>query len=202
MAHHVLEMYDCLDDSGWRRLFEQNDVEPQFSRHGEARSILCITWNSSEVQLHVIFQMVDSILRLAKAQCTLYTNVIEPPYRMQPDILDHGEIFHQWWRGRFQNLLLWPEGDDLPEALRQAVVRLFVEGRIHEWPAIVPQENGLTLQVIIDPAWRSRREQDCICDTLEAHSTPDHAVRVAFVAPKQSPYFPWVKRPTNEESKR
>lgn len=200
MTYHVLEMYDCLDTTSWRRLFERNEVEPQFSRHGEDLSILCVTWNSDEVTASAIYHLVNDILRELKTQSTLYTDVIEPPYRMQPQPLDHGKVVHQWWRGRHQNPLRWPAGDALPEAIRQGVVRLHVEDRCHAWPAVLPQERGVTLQFTVHPDWRTRTFEDSICDALEGLSTPDFPVRVTFVAEKKLPYFPWVKSPAEAGS--
>ncbi|MBZ9713799.1 hypothetical protein [Deinococcus multiflagellatus] len=197
--HHVLEMYDCLDDYGWRRLFKRNDVDPQFSRHGAARSILCVTWDSREVEIFGIYHLVNGILREIKMQSTLYTDVIEPPYRMQPDLLDHGKIVHQWWRGRLRNPLLWPEGDHLPDTLRDAVVRLKVDGRFFQWPAVTAEGSGFTLRFSVASAWRARTEEDYICDALESLSTPDAPVRVVFSEEQKTPYFPWAKRPAGGE---
>lgn len=199
MSHHVLELCDCLDDLSWRRLFSRNDVEPQFSRHGEDTSTLCITWNSSEVTLHAIYVLADPLLREARTQSTLYTDVIEPPYRMQPQPLDHGRTVHQWWRGRDRNTLRWPAGEHLPEAVRSAVVRLYLAGHFDQWPEVTTDAHRITIQFSVTRDWRTRTMEDRLCDALEVFSTPTCPIQVAFVELGKPGLFPWVKRPLTSE---
>ncbi|MFC4636953.1 hypothetical protein [Deinococcus hohokamensis] len=200
MSYHVLELYECLDLEFWQHYFTTSEVIPELSRHGPNLGTVCVTWASDDVHLSGIYHRCRDMIRMRETQTTLYTDVIEPPYRMQPDLLDHGKVVEQWRRGRLYNPQRWPDGELLPDYVRNAVVRLEMTGTIEGLPKVTLDDGGgACFAVEVDSRWRTRRQDEYIVDALESAGTTDFPVSVRLIESSCiRPFFPWVKQPMDD----
>lgn len=176
--HHVLELHGTTSRGGYYRLFTRNGVQPQYSRHGDDLATLCVTWHPMDAELRDIHDLVRDFARYLHTQVTLYTDVIEPPYRMAPHPLDHGTIVERWNEGQLRDPS-WPEGETLPDRVRTSVTRHIVQGHAHRWPRVTPTPGGYTLTFSTIGAPGLAEEH--LTDSLEALSTDDCEIRVHLV---------------------
>lgn len=184
MTYHVLEIMDHPDESWLRRYFCRDGVQPEFSRHGAAEENLCVTWGDHEVTLEQLRATFKDIADHLAVQVRLVTDVIEPPRRMQPTMLDHGRQVAIWNEGVVPPST-WERTDLLPEATLMAVRELLVERTLNTRPEIRQEEIegklGIVLTLRLYSRLRSRAREDRIYDALEGTSTDEVPVRVRMI---------------------
>lgn len=184
MTYYVLEVMDHPDDAWLKRYFCREGMRPDFSRHGAAGENLCVTWDAAEVSLEGLRTLSGNMADGLAVQVRLVTDVIEPPWRMQPAMLDHGRQVAIWNEGMVPPST-WEHTELLPEitllAIRQLLVEQVLDTRPHISQEQIEGKLGIMLTLRMYFRLRSRAREDRIYDVLEGTSTEEVPVRVRII---------------------
>ncbi|WP_157468831.1 hypothetical protein [Deinococcus murrayi] len=172
---------DCRNVRFLQRLASHFQVPAEFSRHGQYGASCYLTWADDEAPLEYV-EAVAKDLSCHDEDVALYKDVVERPYRFQPQMLDHGVLVRVYNEGIRRGYIETKEPLPLPEATILVIKALQREGHLDHRVEVMRREAGVELTVFIPPLadkWRSHRDR--LYEAIEGTSTDDFLVTLKLV---------------------
>ncbi len=181
MGYYTVVVPDTRDVYGIQRFAGRLEVSGEFSRHGQDEAACYLTWPDDEVPLEYAERVAQG-LSCFEEDVAVYKDIVERPYRFQPQPLDHGNLVRVFNEGIRRGYFEPAEPLPLPEATLRAVKSLQREGRLSRQLEVKLQDDGVEITAFVSPNIRKwGRLHEEVYEAVEGTGRPDFLVTLKMV---------------------